>query len=89
MDENTKFLQKYLSKEERDLFFDCFVLPPDERKKTALRLSKEILWIGCDLARNGDIELKEHYINYVSALGSFLRGKHPQKGWITLRIPLD
>lgn len=84
MDENTKFLQKYLSQEERDMFFDCFVLPPKDRIKNAKILIKDVLWLSFDIAKQGDKELKEHYINYLAALTSFLKGQHPQKGWIKL-----
>ena len=85
IDKNSKLLQSYLSEEEQRLFLSCYVLPPNERKKAAKRLSKEILWIAYDLARDGNIDMKEEYVNYMSHLTAFLRGDHPKKGWITLR----
>lgn len=85
LDKQSKFLKTYLSKSERDTFFDCYTLPPTLRQARAKDLTKDILWIASDLARNGDVELKEHYINYVSALSSFLRGEHPSLVWASLR----
>ena len=84
MDENTKFMQEYLSQEDRGTFFDCFVLPPEERIKKARELSKDVFWLGYQVAKQDDRDIKEHYMNYIAALCSFLRGAHPQKGWIKL-----
>lgn len=84
MDAETRFMQEFLSEEDRDLFFDCFVLPPKEQQKTAKKLMHEALWLSYPVTRTRDPELKEQYINYLAALTSFLRGQYPQKGWIKL-----
>lgn len=85
IDKNSEFLHRYLTEEDQQLFFTCYLLPPKDRKKAAKKLSKDILWIAYDLARNGNIDMKEEYLNYMSALTAFLRGDHPKKGWITLK----
>lgn len=89
LDANSHFLNTYLNDEERNLFFTLPQLPPNERRTKAKTLSKDLFWIGYDLARDGDIRLKEEYINFISDLSAFLKGKHPQKGWASLRNSVD
>ena len=89
MDKRNKFLNTYLTAYERDKFLGLYKETPTKRRQEAREFSKNILWIAADLARDGDVMMKESYINYINALGSFLQGRHPSKDWISLRNKVD
>tara|TARA_R110000851_G_scaffold9222_1_gene34550 strand:+ start:411 stop:683 length:273 start_codon:yes stop_codon:yes gene_type:complete len=87
MDENTKFMQKYLLSDERDLFFDGFV-EEELREDIGFTLVDKAIKILHETFEDDyqtvpdTLEHREHALNYMSAVLSFCRNQKPQIGWI-------